>query len=65
MWSSQSHILEPLTSLTSIKRKFKWMQVEQYAFNKINRIMARSILITYPDFNKKIKIHTDASAFQL
>ena len=27
--------------------------------------MARDTLLTYPDFNEALKIHTDASAFQL
>ena len=55
----------PLTRLRSIKRKFKWTQVKQDAFNKINWIMARDTSLTYTDFNEIFKIHTDASAFQL
>ena len=59
------HMLAPLTRLTSIKRKFKWAQVEQYAFDKIKRILACNNLSTYPDFNKTFKINNDASTFQL
>ena len=55
----------PLTRLTSIKRKFKWTQVEQDAFDKINRIVECNNLLTYPDFNKTFKIHTNDIAFQL
>ena len=58
-------MLAPLTKLASIKRNFKWKQVEQDAFNKINRIVAHNNLLTYPDFNETFKIHTDASVFQL
>ena len=58
-------MLAPLTKLTSVKRKFKWTQVKQYAFDKIKRIVARDTLLTYPDFNETFKIHTNASAFQL
>ena len=65
MWPRQSHTLEPLTKLTSIKRNFKWIQVKQDTFEEINRIVARDTLLTYPDFNETFKIHTDASAFQL
>ena len=31
----------------------------------MNRIVARDTLLTYPDFNEKFKIHTNASLFQL
>ena len=49
----------------SIKWKFRWTQVKQYAFVEHNRIMARDTLLTYPDFNEVLKIHANASAFQL
>ena len=65
MWPRPSHMLAPLTVLTSIKRKFKWTQVEKYAFEKIKQIVARDTLLTYPDFNKTFKTHTNASVFQL
>ena len=65
MWPRRSHTLAPLTILTSIKRKFKWTQVKQYAFDKNKQIVARDTFETYPDFNKTFKICTDASAFQL
>ena len=58
-------MLAPLTKLTSIKRNFKWKQVEQDDFDKIKRIVAHNTLLTYPDFNETFKIHTDASALQL
>ena len=38
-------MLAPLTRLTSIKRKFKWKQDEQDAFDKIKRIVARNKFI--------------------
>ena len=60
-----SHKLASLTRLTSIKRKFKWRDVKQYAFEEIKRILARYTLLNYPDFNETFKIHTDDSAFQL
>ena len=49
----------------SIKPKFKWMQVEQDDFDIINQMVARDTLLTYPYFNEALKIHTNASAFQL
>ena len=65
MWPRRSHMLAPLTILTSIKRKFRWTQVEQDAFDKIKRIVARDTLLTCPYFNRTFKIHTNASTFQL
>ena len=41
------------------------MNVEQYDFDKIQRIVARDTLLTYTDSNETFKINTDASAFQL
>ena len=58
-------MLAPLTKLMSINRKFKWTEVEHYAFDKIKQITAHNNLWTYPYFNESFKIHTDGSAFQL
>ena len=45
MWPRRSHMLSPLTTLTHIKRKFKWTKVEQDDFNKIRRIEPCSICV--------------------
>ena len=65
MWQMRFHTLVTLTRLRSIKRKFECLKVEKYSFDEIKRTMARDNLLMYPDFNEKIKIHVDASAFQL
>ena len=65
MWPMRSHTLAPLTRIMSIEKKFKWTQVERDYFDKIKRIMARNILLTYPYFNETFKIHTDASKYQI
>ena len=65
MRPKRSHALAPLTKLISIKRKFRWTQFEQYAFDEIKQIVARDTLLTYSYFNKAFKIHTDANASQL
>ena len=65
MLPRRSHKLAPLTKITSIKRKFKWMNVEKDALEEIKRIVARDTLLTYLYFNKTFKIHTNYSAFQL
>ena len=36
MWPRRSQRLAPLTRLNYIKRKFKWAQVEQDAFEKLS-----------------------------
>ena len=61
MWPRRSHTLAPLTKLTYIKRKSRWTQVKQDAFDEIKRIVARDTLLTYLGFNETFKIHTDAS----
>ena len=58
-------MLATLTKLTYTKHIFEWTQVEQDAFDTIKRIVARDIFVTYPDFNEKIKVNTDAITFQL
>jgi hypothetical protein len=65
MWMHRSHMLTPLTRLQGQGVKFKWMNVEQTAFDNTKKIMAKETLLTYPDFNKTFHIHTDASKYQL
>ena len=65
MWPRRSHMLAPLTKITSNKRKYKWTKIEQDAFDEIKPIMSRNTLLTYPDFNETFKIHTNASEFRL
>ena len=36
MWTRRSHMSSPLTKLTPINRKFKWTEVKQDSFDKIN-----------------------------
>ena len=60
MWSRRSHVLHPLTALTSNKTKFKWTDVRQKAFDEIKRTFSQDTLLAYPDFNKRFDIHTDA-----
>ena len=65
MCDRRSHLLQPLTAVTSNKVKFKWTDTEQQAFDKIKQIVACNILLIYPDFNERFDIYTDASDFQL
>ena len=46
-----------------MKVKFKW--TKKKTFNEIKRIVAHDNLLTYTEFNKEFKIHTDDSDFKL
>ena len=65
MWPRRSHMLAPLTILTSIKQIINWTQVEQDVFDKIKWIVARDTLLTYEYFNEAFKIRTNYGKFQL
>ena len=65
IWPQRSHILAPLTALTSGKVKWKWTDEHQKAFDEMKRVITRETLLAYPDFNKPFDIHTDASLLQL
>ena len=60
MWSTRLHLLHTLNALMSPKVKFKWTDMEHKEFDYIKRAVTQDTLLTYPDFNKKIDIHTDA-----
>ncbi len=65
MWQKRSHILAPLTALTSKNVPFKWTEVHQEAFKEMKRVISHETMPTFPDFNKPFHIFTDASNYQL
>jgi RNase H-like domain found in reverse transcriptase len=65
MWIRRSHVLAPLASLTSKKTKWELGPQQSAAFATAKKIIAREVLSAYPDFSKKLVIHTDASHYQL
>ena len=65
MWIRRSHLLAPLSALTSKQAKWRWGNEERQAFEQIKKVISRETLLAYPDFNKKFVIHTDASHYQL
>ena len=65
MWPQRSHFLAPLSTLTSVKVKWKWTEEHQIAFEQMKALIAKETLLTYPDFSKEFEIHTDASKLQL
>jgi len=50
MWPHRSHILTPLTNLTG-KKKFRWDNEHQTAFDQMKAIIAEETLLRYPDHN--------------
>ena len=65
MWARRSHLIHPLTVLTSNKVKFKRTDVEKKYFDDIKFAITHDTLLAYPDFNKRFDIHTDDSYYQL
>jgi RNase H-like domain found in reverse transcriptase len=65
MWPQRSHLLSPLSSLTSAKTKREMTKECQTAFDDIKKLIAKETLLTYPIFKKPFEIHTDASKVQL
>ena len=65
MWIKRSHVLAPLAGLTSTKTKWQWGPQQEAAFKMAKRIIAKEVMLAYPDFNKPFVIHTDASHYQL
>jgi hypothetical protein len=61
MWPQRSHLLAPLSALTSCKVRWKWTNEHQEAFDKMKALIAKETLLTFPDFAKEFEIHTDAS----
>jgi len=65
MWVRRSHVLAPLAALMSKTTKWKWEPQHQKAFAMAKRIIAKEMLLAYPDFNKPFQMYTDASHYQL
>jgi RNase H-like domain found in reverse transcriptase len=65
MWEGRSDTLALLASLTSKTSKWKWTEAKSKTFQKMKTIVAREILLAYPNFLLPFKIHTDASHLQL
>jgi len=65
MWQRRSHILAPLTKLSSNAVPFKWGLTEQKAFEEVKEVISREALLAFPQFDKPFHIYTDASDYQL
>ena len=66
LWRGRSHILAPLTDLVGkSKKKLKWTDEHQQAFEGMKKVIAKETILAYPDFNLPFDVHTDASDRQL
>ena len=65
LWPRRSHLLAPLTAMTSKNIKFKWEQVHENAFQLIKKMVAQDTMLIHPDFSKTFILHTDASDLQI
>ncbi len=65
MWIRRSHLLAPLAELTSKSAKWKWEEIHEKSFRDIKNVIAREVMLAYPDFTLPFDIHTDASHTQL
>ena len=59
------HTLNYLTNLGPTNVKFKWTDIWQKAFDKINHNLVRYTLLAYPYFNKLFDINKYAINLQL
>jgi hypothetical protein len=65
MWCLRSNLIAPLTTLTSKRVKFASADEHQHAFENVENIFFKEVMLTYPDFSKTIHMYTDARDTQL
>ena len=65
MCQRRSHILSPLTALSSKKVKCHWGEEEQHAFDEAKRIISQETILAFPNFTLPFHIYTDSSNYQL
>ena len=78
LWEKRSVMLAPLSDLVAEcgtskpqrkagvkKAPWHWDEVHQKAFEDIKEVIARDVVLAYPDFSKPFEIYTDACTRQL
>jgi hypothetical protein len=65
MWKQRSHMLAPLTSLTSANIPWKWGEEQSKAFAEAKKVSSEEVSLACPAFDKPFAIHADASHRQL
>jgi hypothetical protein len=64
MWKQRLEILAPLTKLMPTKNPWKWTDEQQNAFDTMKKIMARGIILAYPNFEIPFEVHTHRTESQ-
>ena len=59
--SKRAEILKPMTKLTKKGEKLVWGTKQQETFEKIKVVIAKSIMLVYPDMNCLFILYTDSS----
>ena len=65
MWHNCAHTLACLPKLCSNRFKFKWTDLEQNAFTKMNKIVGIDVIIVYHNCSKELMIYTHDSKTHL
>jgi len=78
IWEKRTDLLAPLTDLVgecgktkttkskgTKKKPWHWDDIHQKAFDAVMAMIARDVVLAYPDFTKEFVIYTDASKRQL
>ena len=65
MYPKRSHILPPLTKMSSPKGAIPWSPECQTVFDQMKALLVKEAFLQYPDHNQPFHIYTDASDLQL
>jgi hypothetical protein len=65
LWHHQLHIIAPLAAVTGEKTKWYWGPEQKNAFCHIRNVIAKQVVLKYPDFSQPFDIYFDDSSFQL
>jgi hypothetical protein len=60
-----SDLLTPCTALTKKGALFKWTDDCQHSFDELKRLLAKQMVLAYPDFAIPFEIYMDASNKQI
>ena len=66
MREKRNHVLAPLHDLVGSQKNknWRWIEIEQAAFDDAKEILAQETIMNYPDFSKPFVIHSDANEVQ-
>ena len=65
IWKHRSHLLALLAALTSRKRRWKWCDMCEKAFEDANTMIAKDAMLSYPIFSEDFIMNADDSPIKL